>query len=62
MIILDQDLISIEVILSISESMRPSTTTDEDVLRIGFSRMLGCLLEKLLRKTYALYLGMSERR
>ena len=35
MIILDQDHFSIEVILSISETLRPLTTSDEDVLRIG---------------------------
>ena len=35
MIILDQDLFSIEVILSISVTLRPLTTSDEDVLRIG---------------------------
>jgi len=39
MIILDQDLFSIEVILSISAILRPLTTPDEDGLRIGFSRI-----------------------
>ena len=38
MIILDQDLFSIEVFLSISESLRRLTTFDEDELRIEFSR------------------------
>ena len=62
MIILDQDLFSIEVILSISETLRPLTTSDEDVLRIGFSRMFECLLGRHLRMTNALHLGLSERR
>ena len=62
MIILDQDLFSIEVILSISETLRPLTTSDEDVLRIGLSRMFECLLGRYLRMTYALHLGLSERR
>ena len=39
MIILDQDLFSIEVILSISAILRPLTTSDEDGLRIGLSRI-----------------------
>ena len=39
MIILDQDLFSIEVILSISIILRPLTTLDEDGLSIGFSRI-----------------------
>ena len=34
MIILDQDHFSIEVILSISETLRALTTSDEDGLRI----------------------------
>ena len=61
MIILDQDLFSIEVILSISETLRPLTTSDEDVLRIGLSRMLECLLGRHFRMTYALHLVLSER-
>ena len=44
MIILDQDLFSIEIVLSISEILRPLTTSDEDDLRIGFSRTLELLL------------------
>ena len=39
MIILDQDLFSIEVILSISAILRPLTTSDEDGLRTGLSRI-----------------------
>ena len=39
MIILGQDLFSIEVFLSISEILRPLTTSDEDRLRNAFSRM-----------------------
>ena len=62
MIILDQDLFSIEVILSISETLRPLTTSDEDVLRIGLSRMLEFLLCRHFRMTYALHLDLSERR
>ena len=62
MIILDQDLFSIEVILSISATLRPLTTSDEDVLRIGLRRKLDCLRRRHLRMTYALHLGMSERR
>ena len=38
MIILDQDLFSIEVFLSISEILRRLTTPDEDGLRIEFNR------------------------
>ena len=62
MIILDQDLFSIEVVLSISETLRPLTTPDEEVLRIGLSRILECLLGSHLRMTCALYLGLSVRR
>ena len=40
MIILDQDLSSIVVILSISETLRSLTTTDEDGLMIELSRTL----------------------
>ena len=40
MIILDQDLFSIEVILNISEVLRPLTTSDEDGLRGGLSKTL----------------------
>ena len=39
MIILDQDLFSIEVILSISVILRPLITLDEDGLSIGLSRI-----------------------
>ena len=39
MIILDQDIFSIEVIHSIFVIMRPLTTLDEDGLSIGFSRI-----------------------
>jgi len=62
MIILDQDLFSIEVVLSISATLRPLTTSDEDVLRIGLRRKLDCLHRRHLRMTYALHLCMSERR
>ena len=40
MIILDQDLFSIEVILNISDILRHLTPSDEDGLRIELSRML----------------------
>jgi len=62
MIILDQDLFSIEVVLSLSATLRPLTTSDEDVLRIGLRRKLDCLHRRHLKMTYALHLGMSERR
>ena len=55
MIILDQDLFSIEVILSISETLRPLTTSDEDGLRIKLSRTLEFLLGGLLKMTCAPY-------
>ena len=62
MIILDLDLFSFEVILSISATLRPLTTSDEDVLRMGLRRKLDCLRRRHLRMTYALHLGLSERR
>ena len=62
MIILDQDLFSIEVILSIFSKLRPLTTSEEDVLRIGLRMKLDCLRSRHLRMTYALHLGLSERR
>ena len=46
MIILDQDLFSIEVILSIPEKLRPLTTSDEDGLRIGLSRTPEYIFER----------------
>ena len=55
MIILDQDLFSIEVILSISETLRPLTTSDEDGLRIELSRTLEFFLGGLLKMTCAPY-------
>ena len=39
MIILDQDLFFSEVVLSVSLKLRPLTTSDEDGLRIGLSRI-----------------------
>ena len=39
MIILDQNLFSIEVTLGISVILRPLTTLGEDGLSIGFSRI-----------------------
>ena len=39
MIILDQDLFFMEDVLSISLKLRPLTTSDEDGLRIGLSRI-----------------------
>ena len=62
MIILDQDLFSIEVILSISKISRPLTTSNEDALRIGLSRTPENLLERLLRMTCAPKTGVFERR
>ena len=62
MIILDLDLFSFEVILSISATLRPLTTSDEDVLRIGLRRKLDCLRRRHLRMTNALHLGLSEWR
>ena len=62
MIIFDQDLFALEVILSIFETLKPLITSDENVLRIGLSRMLEFLLGRHLRMTYALHLGLSERR
>jgi len=62
MIILDLDLFSFEVILSISATLRPLTTSDEDVLRIGLRRKLDCLRRWHLRMTNALHLGLSEWR
>ena len=62
MIILDQDLFSSEVILSISATLRPLTTSDEDVLKIGLRRKLDCLRRWHLRMTNALHLGLSEWR
>ena len=41
MVILDQDLLFIEVILNISLKLRPLTTSDENKLRIGLSRIPG---------------------
>ena len=55
MIILDQDLFSIEVILSISETLRPLTISDEDGLRIELSRTLEFFLGGLLKMTCAPY-------
>ena len=55
MIILDQDLFSIEVILSISETLRPLTTSDEDGLGIELSRTLEFFLGGLLKMTCAPY-------
>ena len=46
MIILDQDLFFIEVVLNISEKLRPLTTSDEDGLRNGLSRTPEHLLER----------------
>ena len=62
MIILDQDLFSIEVVLSISATLRPLATSDEDVLRIGLRRKLDCLRRWHLRMTNALHLSLSEWR
>ena len=62
MIILDQDLFPIEVILSIFAKLRPLTTSEEDVLRIGLRMKLDCLRRRHLRMTYALHLGFYERR
>ena len=55
MIILDQDLFSIEVILSIFETQRPLTTSDEDGLRIELSRTLEFFLGGILKMTCAPY-------
>ena len=55
MIILDQDLFSIEVILSIFEILRPLTTSDEDGLRIELSRTLEFFLGGFLKMTCAPY-------
>ena len=41
MVILDQDLFFIEVIFDISLKLKPLTTSDEDELRIGLSRIPG---------------------
>ena len=62
MIMLDQDLFAIELILSISATLRPLTTSNEDVLRMGLRRKFDCLRRRHLRMTYALHLGLSERR
>ena len=62
MIILDQDLFSIEVILSISETLRPLSTSDEDELRIELSWTLESSLTELLKMTCAPYQGFSEKR
>ena len=62
MIILDQDLFSIEVILSISETLRPLTTSDEDGLRIELSRTLEFFPTDLLKMTCAPFQGFSEKR
>ena len=48
MIILDQDLFPIEVILSIFAKLRPLTTSEEDVLRIGLRMKLDCLRRRHL--------------
>ena len=55
MIILDQDLFSIAVILSISETLRPLTTSDEDGLMIELSRTLEFFPGGLLKMTCAPY-------
>ena len=55
MIILDQDLFSIEVILSISETLRPLTISDEDGLRIELSRTLEFFPGGLLKMICATY-------
>ena len=55
MIILDQDLFSIVVILSISETLRPLTTSDEDGLMIELSRTLEFFPGGLLKMTCAPY-------
>ena len=62
MIILDQDLFSIEVILSNSETLRPLTTSDEDGLRIELSRTLEFFPTGLLKMTCAPFQGFSEKR
>ena len=41
MVILDQDLFVIEVIFNISLKLKPLTTSDEDELKIGLSRIPG---------------------
>ena len=62
MIILDQDLFSIEVILSISERLRPLTPSDEDELRIELSWTLEFFPGGLLKMTRAPYQGLSGKR
>ena len=55
MIILDQDLFSIEVILNISKRLIPLTPSDEDGLRIELSRKLEFFPGGLLKMTCAPY-------
>ena len=61
MIILDQDLFSIEDFLSISVILRSLTTFYEDWQRIGFSRMLDWYHLGQLKMTSAHYWGLSVR-
>ena len=53
MIILDQDLFSIEIILNISKPLKPFTPADEDGLRIELSRTLEFFPGGLLKMTCA---------
>ena len=62
MIILDQDLFTIEVILNISKRLRPLTPSDEDGLRIELSRTLEFFPTGLLKMTCAPFQGFSEKR
>ena len=62
MIILDQDLFTIEVILNISKRLRPLTPSDEDGLRIELSRTLEFFPTGLLKMTCARFQGFSEKR
>ena len=55
MIILDQDLFSIEVVLNIFEILRHLTSSDEDGLRIELSRTLELFPGGLLKMTCAPY-------